>query len=90
MDTFCVSVGRRYIPEQLKSTLMQNMQKIVLACGECNYTAEGVKEKDLMNKIIMWNHSKKAHPLTAERIMKTYQILPNHLYTIGPVAGAPR
>ena len=54
--------------------------KILLACNECDYTAWGSSEKELMSKIIMWNHVKVAHVETTERITKMYQILPDHFY----------
>lgn len=60
---------------------------IPLTCSECGYTVEGSADHMLMSKIVMWNHSKKAHPLTAERIMKRHQMLPNNFYdTRSPVS----
>lgn len=60
---------------------------IILTCSECDYIYEGPSEKMLLNKIVMWNHSKKAHPETAERIMKHYQTLPNNFYNTRPTVG---
>jgi hypothetical protein len=54
--------------------------KVLLTCPECDFQMEGQTDKSLMNNIVMWNHSKKVHPQTAERIMRTYQILPSHFY----------
>ncbi len=52
---------------------------IVLMCSECAYQERSAAEKELMNKIIMWNHVKKSHPKTAERIMRMYHSVPNNL-----------
>ena len=54
--------------------------KVLLSCIVCDHTEWGNSEKELLNKIIMWNHVKKAHASTAERIMNAYQTLPNNLY----------
>ncbi len=54
--------------------------KIILSCTECGYQDWGATQKPLMNKIIMWNHVKKAHAAIAERIMRMYQTLPSDLY----------
>lgn len=62
--------------------------KTELRCGECEYAIEVLPERVLMNNIVMWNHSKKAHPLTAERVMRMYETLPHNLYTTAPVAAA--
>ncbi len=59
--------------------------KISLSCSECDYTVAGYSEKNLMNNIVMWNHSKKVHPHTAERIIRNYQVLPNNLYNTSSV-----
>jgi len=65
--------------------------KTILKCDECNYTIEGSSQKMLMNKIMMWNHSKKTHPISAQRVMRMYETLPNNLYsTTYAAAGAPR
>lgn len=53
-------------------------------CVECGYEESGSLDGQLMNKIIMWNHVKKAHPRTADRIMRSYQTLPNNLYDMAP------
>jgi predicted small metal-binding protein len=62
--------------------------KILLTCPECDYQASSWSEKELMNKIIMWNHVKKAHARTAERIMRSYQTMPNNLYGVQRVVTA--
>ncbi len=54
---------------------------IVLTCSECDFSESSHSEKELMNKVIMWNHVKKAHASTAERIMKMYQTVPESLFT---------
>lgn len=58
--------------------------KTLLVCPECSHRENGSSEKELMNKIIMWNHVKVTHPRTAERIMRIYQILPSNLYDVRP------
>ncbi|HEY5383586.1 MAG TPA: hypothetical protein VIJ88_03470 [Candidatus Paceibacterota bacterium] len=58
--------------------------KIVLMCPECDYQESSSSERELMNKIIMWNHAKKAHSRTAERIMRIYKTVPNNLYGVRP------
>jgi len=55
---------------------------LVLTCSECNYKTGGSTQKQLMNKIVMWNHVKRAHPQTADRIMRTYQTMPSDLYDV--------
>lgn len=55
--------------------------KIILSCTECPYREVGSSEKSLMNKIIMWNHVKRAHSAMAERLMRMYQTMPHDLYT---------
>ena len=40
-----------------------------------------------MNKIIMWNHVKKAHPYLADRIMRVYNRVPDDLYNMLPALG---
>ena len=61
---------------------------ILLVCTECAYRESSSSEKKLMNKIIMWNHVKKAHPRTAERIMRIYETLPSNLYGMHPATEA--
>ena len=56
--------------------------KVTLICSECGHAEQSSSGKELINKIIMWNHVKKAHPQTAERIMRHYKVVPNHLYGI--------
>ncbi len=59
--------------------------KILLMCPECDYQEESSSGKELMNKIIMWNHVKVAHPHMAERIMRMYQTVPSNLYGVQQV-----
>ncbi|HVZ75767.1 MAG TPA: hypothetical protein VG934_00640 [Candidatus Paceibacterota bacterium] len=49
---------------------------------QCSYAAWGSTDGDLMNKIIMWNHVRKAHAHTAERILERYQVVPNDFYDV--------
>ncbi|RJQ35396.1 hypothetical protein C4556_00330 [Candidatus Parcubacteria bacterium] len=58
--------------------------KIVLMCTECNFCETVSQEKELMNKIIMWNHMKNAHPRMAETITRMYKTVPNKLYNVRP------
>ncbi len=53
---------------------------VTLICTECGHQEASSASKHLMNKIIMWNHVKKAHPRMADRIMRMYKVVPNHLY----------
>ena len=53
--------------------------KVLLTCTECNYAEVSSADKVLMNKIIIWNHVKKAHS-GVEGVMRTYQLAPNHFY----------
>ena len=59
--------------------------KVILICSECGHKEHSSSDKQLINKIIMWNHVKKSHPRTAERIMRMYKIVPSALY--GTVTG---
>jgi hypothetical protein len=54
--------------------------KLLLTCSQCEYQTWGRSGSPFINKVIMWNHFKKAHPGTAERIMRMYQMVPNHLF----------
>jgi len=56
--------------------------QVLISCVECGHSAEGHTEKELMNKIVMWNHMQKEHPATAERIMRLYNRVPTSIYTI--------
>ncbi len=56
--------------------------QVVLSCTECDYQEVGHTDKELMNKIIIWNHVKKDHPQTAERVMRIYQRVPSSLFTM--------
>jgi hypothetical protein len=49
----------------------------------------GHTEKELMNKIIIWNHVKKTHPATAERVMRIYSRVPSSLFNIHMPQNAP-
>jgi len=61
-----------------------NNKKIVLMCTECDFRETGSQEKELMNKIIMWNHMKNVHPRTADNITRMYETVPNKLYNVRP------
>jgi predicted small metal-binding protein len=63
--------------------------QVLLSCTECNYQEVGHTEKELMNKIIIWNHVKKEHPQTAERVMRIYQHVPTSLFNIHTTENAP-
>lgn len=54
--------------------------QVLLSCTECEYEEWSATEKELMNKIIIWNHIKKEHPATAERVMRIYQRVPLSLF----------
>lgn len=56
--------------------------RVKLICSECGHQERSSSEKQLINKIIVWNHVKKAHPRTAERIMRHYKVVPSHLYGV--------
>ncbi len=56
--------------------------KILLTCRGCGYEEWSTSEKTFINKVIMWNHVKKAHPGMAERLMRTYDVLPNDFFHI--------
>ena len=53
-------------------------------CPACEYRAGGLSEKGLLNKIIIWNHVKRAHPAVAERIIRMYQRVPTELWDTRP------
>ncbi len=36
--------------------------KVLLTCRECGHQDWGLAEKEFMNKVIMWNHVRRAHP----------------------------
>lgn len=55
--------------------------QVLLSCTECEFQESGHSDKELMNKIIIWNHVKKEHPATADRIMRLYQRVPISLFT---------
>lgn len=54
--------------------------KVLLSCTECNYEEWSSTEKELMNKIIIWNHVTEVHPATAQHIMRVYQHVPVSLF----------
>jgi len=56
--------------------------QVLLSCTECDYQEVGHTDKELMNKIIIWNHVKKDHPATAERVMRIYQRVPSSLFNM--------
>lgn len=62
--------------------LTTTRMNILLACHECGYQEWGREGRPLMNKIIMWNHVRRAHPRTAEQIMRRFETLPDNLYRI--------
>lgn len=55
--------------------------KILLMCTECSFRETGFQEKELMNKIIMWTHMKKAHPHIADQ-MTRYKVAPEEPYKV--------
>lgn len=63
--------------------------QILISCTECEFEDWGSTEKDLMNKITMWNHVKRSHADIAEHLMNMYQTLPNNLYTTRSVSMQP-
>ena len=56
--------------------------QVLLSCTECAYEEWGTDEGHLMNKIIIWNHIKKEHPETAERVMRVYSHVPQSLFHV--------
>ena len=58
--------------------------EIVLMCTECDFSKTASQDNELMNKIIMWNHMKSAHPRIAEGITRMHKIVPNKLYNVRP------
>jgi len=54
--------------------------KVLLSCTECNYEEWSSSDRELMNKIIVWNHIQKTHPSTAEHILRVYQRVPASLF----------
>ncbi|HVV15027.1 MAG TPA: hypothetical protein VHD55_01340 [Candidatus Paceibacterota bacterium] len=56
--------------------------KVILSCSECDFQAWGSAEGRLMNKIVMWNHAKRAHADQADLVMQTYeeQAQPSDIY----------
>jgi hypothetical protein len=54
--------------------------KVLLSCTECAYEEWSSSERDMMNKIIIWNHIKKEHPSTAAHILRVYQRIPGSLF----------
>lgn len=57
-----------------------NQMKITLACNECDFTDTGYIGKELMNKIIMWNHIKVNHLKTTNRIAERNVVLPDYFF----------
>jgi hypothetical protein len=62
--------------------------QVLLSCTECDYQEVGTEEGQLMNKIIIWNHVKKEHPATAERVMRLYQRVPSSLFNMHHLDGS--
>jgi predicted small metal-binding protein len=58
--------------------------KVLLTCSECDFREFGSSEKELMNKIIVWNHLKHEHPRMADRIMRMYKTAPNSIFDVQP------
>ena len=54
--------------------------KVLLSCTECDFEEWGTSEGELMNKIKMWNHVKRAHIGMADRILRMYNTVPSHMY----------
>jgi len=54
--------------------------KVLLSCTECDYEEWSSTEKEMMNKIIIWNHVTREHPATAQRIMRVYRHVPVSLF----------
>jgi hypothetical protein len=59
--------------------------KVLLSCTECDYEEWSSTEKELMNKIIIWNHVTREHPATAQHIMRVYGHVPVSLFHIHAV-----
>lgn len=53
----------------------------LLLCNQCGHEEPGSRSGTLMNKIKMWNHLKREHPMLAERIMKTHDTMPTSFYS---------
>jgi hypothetical protein len=53
----------------------------LLRCNQCGAEEPGSSHGTLMNKIKMWNHLKREHPMLAERIIKTHDIMPTSFYS---------
>lgn len=75
---YVLFVSRSTAVYYLNKTTMQ----VLLSCTECSYQEIGHTDKELMNKIIVWNHVRKAHPQTADRVMRTYQHVPASLFHV--------
>jgi predicted small metal-binding protein len=72
----------------LAKIALKNSMNVSLLCTECDYQESASSEKELMNRIIMWNHVKGAHVGTAERIMRIYKTVPNDFFRVVPHLGA--
>lgn len=66
--------------------------KTILTCRECGYQDNGNSEKQLMNRIKMWNHVARAHqdrdikPSQVSLVMREYSEidLPQKHYRLQP------
>lgn len=54
--------------------------QVLISCNECDFEQWGHGEGELMNKIIMWNHVKREHPVLAARVLRMYQTVPSSIY----------
>ena len=63
---------------------IKKIMKIQLLCNECGYEEWGSRDGLLINKIKMWNHLKRAHPMLAERMMQSNDTLPSTFFRTIP------
>ena len=56
------------------------MEYDILRCNRCGHEERG-GTGILMDRIKMWNHLKREHPLLAERIMRSHDVMPAGLYS---------
>lgn len=73
--------GKIYFTQTSVAARILALMRTVRTCIECHYRHDGSTSRQLMNKIIMWNHVKKEHPQTAQRIMRMYGAAPDSLYS---------
>ena len=67
-----------------KKITISDYMKVLLTCSQCDFTEYGSSEKELINKMVMWNHLKSEHPSMAERIMRMYKTAPNNIFGVQP------